>query len=248
MKSSLTCLWWNVWLENFDERDRELDLLETLANLLSERSPKVVALQEVIASFVGEGAVGDLLTERGYSCRFDPAVDRGGGRFMGNLIASREPFDYSTYDCGSYGDRMVSLQVATLRAPECELAIGNTHWLMMRPVFELHRWRQMNRMLNVVDQLRRDGPPLVIGGDLNTAAHHPYILRLKQRFRLLCDDQPTWWYMGRSRLVKASLDHVFATDEVPSSLELLDRGPSDHAPLLAQIGGTAAAPHLAEHA
>lgn len=228
-------LWWNVWLDNFQTTGRESALLEALDRLIEEYSPTVVSLQEVIARRDGSGAIATRLSEHGYASYFEAVSPRISSNPMGNMIASSEPHRYFSFDCGVHGHRRTSLQMLELSQPHLPITIGNTHWLMMRPVFELNRWRQMTRMLETVDNFRESGRSLIVGGDLNTATHHPYMARLKRRYRVLPGDKPTWRYGARSRLIKARLDHVFSSGPVSGSCQILDAGPSDHCPLVARV-------------
>ena len=81
----------------------------------------------------------------------------------------------------------------------------------------------------------------IVGGDFNTMPIHPIINRLGRLLDLRTGNlfSPTWKYNGRkSTIARANIDYVatlLGSRLSISELQVLDRYPSDHAPLLATI-------------
>lgn len=232
-------LWWNLWLVNFDGGSRERTLLSRVTDVITDHHPDVVCLQEVVTlDGCPSNAVADLLSELDYVSYFSIVSHYQDGRCLGNVVAVRREHlhEYRSLSCGVYGRRETPLQIVTLQGAHAGITFGNTHWLMMRPIFELHRWKQMRRTMKYIDELSARGVVVLWGGDLNTAKHHPYMSVLTRRYSLVSQPGATWWYGGRPAWLRASLDHVFATRKLAATMEHLDPEPSDHAPVLVRVG------------
>lgn len=225
----LACLWWNLWLENFDGGQRERTLEDSLSELIVINSPTVVALQEVVPREDRSMPV-RLLESLGYECYLAQVTPR-----ISNLLAIKTsvPHEYTIHQCGHFGTRENPLQIVTIGTQtHPEVAFGNVHWLMMRPASELARWRHARVVTDVVDRLCRSGTQVIVGGDMNTPSFHPILRFLARRYRVFPDRGATWSYRGRSVLLRAALDHVFAAGDPQYDLHTLAAGPSDHKPLL----------------
>ena len=106
-------------------------------------------------------------------------------------------------------------------------------WLLWRC-----RGREMKAFAKRIETLP---PPqaYAVGGDFNTLAFHPIIGRLRRSLDLRTGSlkQPTWRHLAQpNSILKTNIDYVGSLrsgDLRLTNLTVLERQPSDHAPMLA---------------
>lgn len=245
----LTAVFWNTWFDAQDGTHGDgTETLRRLADLITEHQPDVIGLNEVLASRDGHISETALLLERqGYDVHFSPVYEHSDHSITGNIFAAKVPVASVTHH---------HLERAIGREPrhqkyqqshliEAQIIVGDTPVT----VFVAHlasiwprQWATHRRQRRAYQTITRQAShaDILIGGDFNETKYMlPWLKR--SRYRVLTGGlrNPTWRWRGkRHLLLHGNLDRVLYTKDGHLRLRqfhVLDRAPSDHAPLLAEF-------------
>jgi endonuclease/exonuclease/phosphatase family metal-dependent hydrolase len=245
----LSVIFWNVWYWSQDGKfDSGQALCRRLGELIDEYDVSAFGLNEVAWEPNGWCPVVEYLTRRGYHCHFAPFSTLEDNWEVGNLLATKQPpLEVKEHLLGpdTQAERR-GYPGQTVKAIEGKLSHGEreyTVWVNYFSSLIPRDWRTHlthRRQYELLIQEIAD-PNLIIGGDFNETKYMLPWLRLPAHLtaRTGTFSNPTWrWDGKRRRLLRANYDHLVFRNDGQLQLktfEVLDRHPSDHAPLLAQF-------------
>lgn len=247
-KEGLTIVFWNVWFYTQNgRRDNGHKLTERLEALITEYKPAVFGLNEVLVRRSDNySQVIDFLAGHGYSCHFAPISPTDDEWLVGNLLASKlKPQSITDHVLGPDTQAMRrGFPDCTVKAIKAEFVINKTaitvvvnYLCSLLPVdwgtHLVHRkhYEQLLASFNTKN--------LVVGGDFNETKYMLPWLKLPSHLKRKTGTalNPTWRLNGQKRyLAFANYDHVLYSHRGNLRLQtfqVLDRQPSDHAPMLA---------------
>jgi len=206
--------------------------LTAIAQLILERHPDVVALQEVHrgtwqARFRDQAA--ELARLTGMDLLYGPSFRSLGGEFGNALLTRGKVTDSRVVPLPSFGEPR-SLLDATVEIEGSRFEVFVTH---------LAAWGSFNRRIRarqvecLGEHLRRSPRPFVLCGDLNATPGAVDLHELAQGgFAQLCGlaSEPTHAFLGRR------LDYIYADPRFAVlDAAVLRAGPSDHWPIVATL-------------
>lgn len=207
--------------------------LTAIGQLIAERRPDVVALQEVHrgtwqARFRDQAA--ELARLTGMSIVHGPSFRSLGGEFGNALLTRGEIVRWRVISLPSFGEPR-SLLDTTVSLDGERLEIYVTH---------LASWGSFNRRIRarqvrcLGEHLRQGARPFVLCGDLNAVPGASALGALEDGgFAQLCGlaSEPTHALLGRR------LDYIYADPRFEVlDAQVLRAGPSDHWPVVATLG------------
>ncbi len=253
-------VWWNVWLEARDKPNGAQQIADKVARLIKEHDLDWICLQEVFR-YDYWGKAGDVvrLIEKttgwhgffaaGSQYHYEKSISKAGSNYTDGIATfSKWPIKSNNIitlgpwakgqKVGLEGRRM--LLETTLETPAGQIIAGNTHWTRIHHQYRSHRRSEMKIFYERISSLKTK-TPYVVGGDFNTLPSHKIIKTLGQYLDLRTGTarKPTWLHTGKQRgILRCNLDYVGVLKN--SGIEfvdfqLLNRQPSDHAPLLGQF-------------
>lgn len=248
MKSVFSIIYWNVWLATQDGTKGDSDeLLKVLGDIIDEHSPDAFGLNEVLVDAkTGVSPILDHLTNLGYEtyfCLFSPHNEQW---LIGSAFASkRKPIKIKEHILGNdslaeqrgYKGYSVRLIEANIILDGTEITVMTNYLMALFPrswtAHVSHR-RSYEKIVN-----NTKNKYLIIGGDFNEPKYSLPWLRLNHNYKRLTGSffNPTWrWNGKKERLIRANYDNIVYRkneDVLLKDFRVLDRKPSDHAPLLA---------------
>ncbi len=250
-------VWWNVWLDARDKPNGATLIAEKVARLVREHDLDWICLQEVFRyDFWGEkGDLVKLVEEttgwkgifvQGSQYHYENSKSSLGKNYRDGIAtfskwptASHQIVKLGPWAAGDQfglvGQR--SLLEIVLDTPLGEITVGNTHWTRIHRKYVTYRKGEMKVFAKHIADLKAD-QAYVVGGDFNTLPSHPIIRLLKQHLDLRTGTtrRTTWLHKGQHRrLIRGNIDYVGTIHSGPLEFvdfKLLNRRPSDHAPLL----------------
>jgi endonuclease/exonuclease/phosphatase family metal-dependent hydrolase len=164
--------------------------------------------------------------------------------FMGSIISSRFPIlESSTRPLSEEGEFIKrhgdlyrpSCLVAKVAVPEwgTELTLANVH--LAWDVWPGSRDSELDHLIGLIESM---SGKFVLKGDFNATPWSKTIKAVREHLVMVNDPgEPTWRWQGfgKSLAPAQTLDYVFVSEDLDGTARVLDRGPSDHSPILAQI-------------
>ncbi len=251
-------IWWNVWHDARDHPNGAQKIAERVIRITGEHDPDWICLQEAYRydAWGREGNLVRLIQEAtGWDNIFvvgnqyhyaNGRAGRGNNYSEGVVTFSKWPIlQHEVISLGpsAWGEQQGlggerTLLETLLDTPLGKITVGNAHWTRIRHNYRKHRKNEMNTFRERIESLPKD-LAYVVGGDFNTLPTHPIIRRLGKTLDLQSGGvrKKTWVHKGKKgNFIRCNLDYVGALLSGPLDflqLHLLDRRPSDHAPLLA---------------
>lgn len=208
------------------------DHLKRIAQAILEARPDIVGLQELHrgtwqARF--EDQVGELARLTGMNVYYRPSAWFLGGEYGNAVLTRGRIVGGEVFPLTSFGEPRALLK--------CTIEIQGAHMNVF--VAHLATWGGLNRrsrtaQLNCIDQhLRNSEYPFVLVGDFNTTPDTPELMEFRGKNRLQFVTEKAG---ATHRITGQQIDYIFADTgwEVLSG-RVLDSGPSDHSPLLAEL-------------
>lgn len=250
MQDTFTTIFWNTWFEMQDGTRGDGTLVaKRLQELIDTYNPDVFGLNEVyFRTSQDRSLLVTVLVENGYHTHFAMQTVGDKDQVIGNLFASRQkPISVTDHAFGGNAKSHISwYKEYSPRLIEAKLRINGevvtvivVHLCVLVPSDILTHIRHRRSYDQMIDTL--DSKNLVIGGDFNELKYMPPWLHLPSRFKRKTGTlyNPTLLLNGkRSGLLRGNVDNVvYSTDGSIrlANFEVLDRAPSDHAPLLARF-------------
>jgi endonuclease/exonuclease/phosphatase family metal-dependent hydrolase len=259
-KRELKGIWWNVWHDARDDPRGAHKIAQKILNMIKEHNLDWICLQEAYR-YDKWGKDGDVVRmvqkatgwkgvfAAGNTYHYDNSqVSPGNNYTEGVLTISKWPIaQHQTVSLGPsiFGERIGmggerTLLETQLDTPNGRVTVGNAHWTRIRHDHRKYRKGEMKAFRAHIESLP-EGASYIVGGDFNTLPLHPVIRRLGKSLDLRTGPKrhTTWVHKGKhGRLIRCNLDYVGSLLTGPLefiNLMLLDRNPSDHAPLLASF-------------
>lgn len=249
MSKPFTALFWNVWVES-QIRAARLKLVRTrLDDIIAEHQPDAFGMNEVLADANGNSELLSHLEKQGYRTFFAPFSPERNGLLSGSAFASRvEPTSITAHELGP--DRYGAIRGFpgnTVKLIQVRLPHGDKHVnIVVNHLAHLVPWNITAHLTHhrAFRRLMR-APELqaatIIGGDFNQFKFMHRMWGAKSLYHRATGTffHPTWRLMGgKIPILQANYDNVFWTKCGTvrlKSFKILDRHPSDHAPLVASF-------------
>lgn len=210
---------------------------ETIAKIIKENNPDLVALQEVERNTkINPGdipAIMAQLTDMGYYY-FAHALNLKQGDY-GNAILSKYPIiEGNTIKLGTQGkDYIRSFGYVKIEKEGKKIYFGVTHLDHMTDSLRL---KQVNQILEEIKDINK---PFILAGDLNSVPDSPVISKLKERFILGSKEDKLEW-TDPAPVPNKTIDYIMFSPstkfEVRSyKVDYNAKGASDHFPLVSEI-------------
>lgn len=247
-KKEITTIFWNVWFNMQNGRYDNGELLRLrLKKLIDTYDPDAFGLNEVLVDrHTGLSRLKKFLEHRGYNCYFAEISPTDDKWLVGSLLATKDkPLKISKHPLGP--DTQAArrgFKGCTVKALEADLQYGDFRVTLLLVYMSsllpadwgthiLHR-KKFDSLLKSINNNN-----LIIGGDFNETKYMlPWLMlpkHLKRRTGTWLN--PTWRLQAKKRYLGfANYDNIIYCDEANLKLKefrVLDRAPSDHAPLLA---------------
>lgn len=248
MGKPFTALFWNVWVESQNNSVRLQLLKRRFDDIIAAHQPEAFGLNEVLTDPAGNSPLLKHLEEQGYHTCFAPFSPENNGHISGSALVSRsKPSQIVFHELGP--DRYGAIRGFP----------GHTVKLIQARV--PHGGRQINVVVNYLAHLvpwnwaahnihhrafrkLMKAPDLqsatIIGGDFNRFKFMPHLGGGRSLYNRATGSilHPTWKLLGKIPIIQANYDNIFWTKCGTFKLEkfhILDRYPSDHAPLIAKF-------------
>lgn len=121
------------------------------------------------------------------------------------------------------------------------LKIGNVHlsWFLPTRKHKMIRVEEGDRLSDILHERKEEGR-YVLTGDFNAGPNFRSVRQVGQILQSCGEDiDPTWRptqkVLARMKMFGRRLDYAFSTEDLVTQTEILDRGPSDHHPLLVTV-------------
>lgn len=206
--------------------------LRELAETIREHKADVIGLQEVHrgtwqARFHDQAA--DLARLTGMNTWFGPSFSFLGGEFGNAILTRGRIIEAKVHPLPSVGEPR-SLLEATIDIDGNRMKFFVTH---LATWGRLNRRSRLEQIQCITEHVRRSNLPYVIVGDFNATPDTPEIRWVEQHGGVVLagdPDPPT------HKLTRQRLDYIFVDPGWETrSAQVLDAGPSDHYPLLAEL-------------
>ena len=256
MGAPFTTLFWNVWSESQRTETKRSKLFASLDSIITTYKPDALGLNEVLADRkTGESALLKFLESRGYTTFFAPFSPDKNTYTVGSALAYKaKKVHITTHELGpdtfaalrGYPGHTVKLIRARVPHEGKQLQIIVNYLAHLSP----YNWSTHLKHHRAFRSFAKD-PELqsstIIGGDFNQFRFMPTLWGAKRHYHRKTGGffNPTWRFLGRIPFIQANYDNIFWTKCGNLELEhfkVLDRHPSDHAPLVARfhLNGTPA--------
>lgn len=242
-------IFWNVWVESQLTGDKLQHLCNRFDEFIANYKPDAFGLNEVLSHNGRElPPLLKHLESRGYRTFFAPFSPEATGHFSGSAIATRvDPLELSVHELGpdKYGARRghpgntIKLIRARLAHPSgMPLNIVVNYLAHLMP----YNWAahvKHHRAFRAVMRAPELQTATIIGGDFNQFKFMPRLWGARSLYDRATGTllHPTWKLLGgKIPIIQANYDNIFWTKcgkLLLQEFKVLDRQPSDHAPLLA---------------
>ncbi len=245
---TLTIIFWNTWFHvQNGQRDNGQQLLRRLGYLIQEHEPDVLGLNEVLVSrHDGSSPVIDYLKSNGYFCHFAVISSIDADWLVGNLFASKnKPVSITEHVLGidtqarrrGYDNCDVKAIQGTIRIGDASITILVNYLCSLLPADWGTHIAHRRNYEKLVGSIKNKN--LIVGGDFNETKYMLPWLRLPRHLQRKTGTlfNPTWRLNGQKKyLAFANYDNMLYRKDGQLKLhtfKVLNRQPSDHAPLLA---------------
>lgn len=243
-----TTLFWNVWAESQLTPTKLQRLQNRLDEIITEYQPDAFGLNEVLADFHGTSKLLEHLETKGYHTFFAPFSPETSQHLSGSALATRlrpVSIDYHELGPDPYGairgfpgNTVKLIQARLPHGPHQVNIVVNylAHLVPWNWVTHLAHHKMFRSLMRAAELQTTT----IIGGDFNQFKFMPRLWGAKSLYHRATGSflHPTWRLVGKLPIIQANYDNVFWTKCGTVQLEsfkLLDRQPSDHAPLLARF-------------
>lgn len=243
-----TALFWNVWVES-QQTARKLQLLKNRFDaIIAAHQPETFGLNEVLADKDGESSLLKHLEAQGYQTFFAPFSPEKNGRFSGSALITRsKPLLLQVHELGpdKYG-AIRGFPGHTIKLIQARVQHGSKHVnIVVNYLAHLVPWNWNahlghHKAFRTVMKLPELQSGTIIGGDFNQFKFMPRMWGAKSLYHRATGTllHPTWKLAGKIPIIQANYDNIFWTKCGTVQLDefkVLDRHPSDHAPLIARF-------------
>jgi endonuclease/exonuclease/phosphatase family metal-dependent hydrolase len=244
-----SAIFWNVWVESQLTSAKMQKLYARFDDIIAKHKPDVFGLNEVLSHNGREQPpLLEYLEKQGYHTFFTPFSPEATGHFSGSAFASRvEPLEIAVHELGpdNYGARrgytgntIKLIQTRLLHAGVPLNIVVNYMAHLMPYNWNVHlKHHRAFRSLMRAPELQQG---TIIGGDFNQFKFMPRLWGARSLYERATGTllHPTWRLAGKIPIIQANYDNVFWTKcgtVLLQDFQLLNRHPSDHAPLLAKF-------------
>ncbi|HEY5805869.1 MAG TPA: endonuclease/exonuclease/phosphatase family protein [Candidatus Saccharimonadales bacterium] len=249
MGKPFSAIFWNVWVESQLTGARLKLLHDRFDRIIEEHQPDAFGLNEVIADADGSSPLLKRLEAQGYHTFFAPFSPENNGQFSGSALATRvKPAEVSHHELGpdKYG-AIRGFPGHTVKLIQARLPHGKRHVnIVVNYLAHLVPWNWLAHIGHHKSFRRIMRAPelqttTIIGGDFNQFKFMPRMWGAKSLYHRATGTllHPTWKLAaGKIPFIQANYDNIFWTKCNTIKLEdfkVLDRHPSDHAPLIARF-------------
>ncbi len=249
MAAPFTTLFWNVWVESQVAQARLQKLRQRLDGIIKTNAPDVIGLNEVLVDRkTGASPLIKHLEAHGYQTLFAPFSPEKEDYIGGSVLATRvKPSSINVHELGPdrYGQwrghpgHTIKLIYARIPHGTKQINVVVNYLAHLMP----YNWPTHIKHHKAFRLLMKD-PELqqrtIIGGDFNQLKFMPRLWGSRAVYHRATGSftHPTWKFLGKLPIIQANLDNIFWTKCGEINLEeftILERWPSDHAPLLARF-------------
>lgn len=243
-----TALFWNVWVES-QQTARKLQILKNrFDTIIDAYHPHSFGLNEVLADKNGNSPLLKHLESKGYYTVFAPFSPEKNGHFSGSALATRtKPSLLQFHELGPdiYG-KVRGFPGHTIKLIQAQVQHGSQHVnVIVNYLAHLVPWNWKahighHKAFRTVMELPELQSTTIIGGDFNQFKFMPRMWGAKSIYHRATGTllHPTWKLGGKIPIIQANYDNIFWTKCGTVQLnefKVLERHPSDHAPLIAQF-------------
>lgn len=243
-----TALFWNVWVESQQSAKRLQLLKSRFDTIIVNHRPEVFGLNEVLADANGESRLLEHLEAHGYHTVFAPFSPEKNGFFSGSALVTRtKPLAVQFHELGpdQYGT-IRGFPGHTIKLIQAQIGHGSQQVnIVVNYLAHLVPWNWKahlghHKAFRTVMKLPGLEKTTIIGGDFNQFKFMPRMWGAKSLYHRATGTllHPTWRLIGWMPIIQANYDNVFWTKCGTVQLDefkMLDRHPSDHAPLVARF-------------
>lgn len=149
------------------------------------------------------------------------------------------------YPQGWWGDMTARfarwVRLADTTRDGASILVVNAHY---SPVRLIHRWRSSGILIRHLEEIRREGEPLIVMGDLNAQPQRPSVRRLRRRLDLadpLLGHTGGTYHRGRPEPARRRIDYVLHSPDLIARDARIPqprpnaRPPSDHDPVMVEL-------------
>lgn len=241
-------LFWNVWVESQLDKAKNAKLHARFDEIISTFKPNAIGLNEVVTDKSGRAPLLQHLEKLGYRTFFVPFSPEKNGHFSGSAFASlEEPVDIQYQELGPdklgarRGHPGHTIKLIQVKLPHYGQQVNVVvnylaHLVPYNWATHLKHHRAFRNLMRAPDLQKAT----IIGGDFNQFKFMPRLWKARQHYHRATGSllNPTWRWHGKIPLIQANYDNIFWTKCDTLTLEefhVLNRHPSDHAPLIARF-------------
>lgn len=246
-KSPFSVLFWNVWVHSQLDEVKKKRLHKRFDDIITDFRPNAIGLNEVVTDSTGRAPLLAHLEKLGYRTYFAPFSPEKNGHFSGSAFAClEEPLEIQYQELGPdklgarRGHPGHTVKLIQVRLPHYgrQINVVVNYLAHLVP----YNWTTHIKHHNTFRKLMK-APALqkgtIIGGDFNQFKFMPRLWKSRQHYHRATGSlfNPTWRLMGNMP-IQANYDNIFWTKCGTINLEefkVLERHPSDHAPLIARF-------------
>ncbi len=234
--NSLSVLQWNVWY-----RAKAQHTADHILRIVEQQGPPdILCLQELtepavelVANAIGARDLSYVVTRthKNGIVEGQAIVSRAlFANFAGVEVVLLSHGGRAPFKGSDHSNRV--LQKTRVLAPSGQMiTVANAHTSYKTPTNSVLRSEELATLQGAIANERR----LILTGDFNTSQRSPTVRQIGSLLIRADQDEPTWSssHIDRIGLLRRNLDHVFTTPDLEViDLTVLDRGPSDHSPIL----------------
>jgi endonuclease/exonuclease/phosphatase family metal-dependent hydrolase len=244
-----SAIFWNVWVESQSSNAKLQKLYGRFDDFITKYKPDVFGLNEVLSHSGNEQPpLLKHLEQQGYRTFFAPFSPERGGHYSGSAFASRlDPVELAVHELGpdNYGARrghpgntIKLIRVRLLHAGVPVNIVVNYLAHLVPYNWAVHV--KHHRAFRAVVRAPELQTATIIGGDFNQFKFMPRLWGARSIYDRATGTllHPTWKLAGKIPIIQANYDNIFWTKcgkLLLRDFHILDRSPSDHAPLFASF-------------
>ncbi len=247
-KESFSVLFWNIWTYSQLRENRRDKLHARFDSIIQQHRPEAIGLNEVIANEDGEAPLLKHLQAQGYKTFFAPFSPERNGQVSGSALATiHEPTVLEYHELGpditgakrGYPGHTVKLIRAQMAHGSQQVSVVVNYLAHLVP----YNWTAHvthHKSFRKIMQLPELSRATIVGGDFNQFKFIPRLWSAGKQYNRATGTilSPTWKFLGKVPGIQANYDNIFWTKCGTFKLQefrILERTPSDHAPLLAKF-------------
>ncbi|HSW99690.1 MAG TPA: endonuclease/exonuclease/phosphatase family protein [Patescibacteria group bacterium] len=248
IQQPFSVIFWNVWVESQLATDKLRALCRRFDELIAKYDPDAFGLNEVLSHSRGLPPLLKHLESRGYRVFFAPFSPEKNGYYGGSAFVSKvDPLGIDIHELGpdKHGERhgypghtIKIIRASMLHAgmPVNVVVSYLAHLVPYNWAAHTKQYRNFRALMRMPDL--QTGT--IIGGDFNRFKFLPPLRGGTRRYGRATGTllHPTWKLIGKIPLIQANYDNILWTTcgkLLLRDFRVLDRHPSDHAPLYASF-------------